>query len=184
MNPTDYSHDNQGHSGYHHHLTGFGDNPISMMLETYEANGGDDDPTSRAGSSMPPAPHEHENYVPPSDLFTPEEEAEAEENQDNILGDVQNAPWSVDWKGEAKKKLLDALDGYKSHANSIFQAIENFVQEANVIHSEWSKIHQAELAESERLDNLEPNIRRAMTRAEQVHGAHFLAEHDDGSTSP
>ena len=172
MDSTDYSHDDShAFAGFQSHLDGSGDNPnMVMMVETYEANGGgDDDPTSpRSESSMPPAPHGHGGYMPPSDLFKINEDNEEEEIQDDTLDNVEGAPWTVNWTGVAKDKLVKAMNDTKLHANSLYVAIETFIKEADAVHSEWSEIRRAEYAESQRLDEVEPEVHNATAGAAKV----------------
>ena len=95
------------------------------------------------------------HLVPPPS--TGEEESPSEEKEQVNM----DAPWSEDWTKLAADRLNQALEGYKEHAKCLFQAISAFVDESNAVHAEWHSLHQAELAESQRLDEVEPDVFQA-----------------------
>jgi len=149
-------------------------------METLEANDSTA-PESGRESSVLSAPHEHENHVPPSHLFDNNDIEGGD--QDGILDDVEGAPWSIDWSKVAAEKFNAALEGYKHHTKSLFAAIDTFIKESNAIHSEWTEIYQAECAESQRLDKVEPDVLHAMAGTSHVYGGDLLAGQDDSTSS-
>ena len=96
---------------------------------------------------------EDEEEVVEEDEQVPEDEDEEEQ-----VPPPPGAPWSVDYEQLAQDQIHAAMESYKEHGKTLYQAIVAFVREANAIHAEYDDIYQAEQTESARLDAVEPKV--------------------------
>ena len=141
--------------------------PIGGGTQDTSHNAGDDDDDETYSDQMPPPPN------------TPDQRHEEQEQQDGNDAFPEDGPWSVDWTSMAAENLKTALEGYKEHAKALFGAMTTFVHESNAVHAEWQAIHQAELAESQRLDEVEPDVYQATSFGGSVYGSENYGNGDE-----
>ena len=142
------------------------------MMDTFappeEQGGMDPNPSDTMGLMPPPSQINQENKDETNDPTIAEEE---QEGGDDVF--------SVDWTACAAENLNKALEGYKQHAKSLFEAITAFVEESTAVHAEWTTIRQAEHAESQRLDEVAPDVYQATAMGGTDLYGGGMGEHDE-----
>ena len=141
-------------------------------METFGSDGNESETLESTGAGLMP---------PPESRRCNNQGGEEQGSNDATKEPREDAPWSVDWTTLAAERLKEALEAYKDHAKGLFEAISTFVDESNAIHAEWHDLHQAELAESQRLDEVEPDVYHATMGGEQIYGVGFPGEDPDST---
>lgn len=155
------------------------DKTFEMLMEP-------EDPSDAAN------PHRQSWLVPPPQKtgFGPDDHhhhhPQSGENDSNETAgqndDEVQAPWTVDWKEKSSVDIQKALTDFKDHAKELFKAIVAFVDESNEVYKEWSIIQEAETKETQRLNEVEPDVYQA-TRCEDMYGEEASPAENDQSES-
>ena len=187
MNLPTYSH-HQDYDEYHETaMGGFNVNHDEEFVVAPQGVGEDDMMSSSMADAalMPPPPSNllDVNKTDPEEDENDEEEEEGSEQGETMQEAGMDAPWSENWKEVVGQRLNDALAEYKIQVQSLYAAIDTFLEESNEVHKQWDKIKKAEVAESQRLDEVEPDVVKATkgVDAEEMYDRGFSGNHLDST---